>query len=55
MPFLKQKYQIKKRPTPATPNKTPMAPTMVPACESLGSVDEVLDDEATVKETKCKM
>jgi len=32
-----------------------MTPTMVPVCESLGTVDEVLDDEAPVKETKCKM
>jgi hypothetical protein len=31
-----------------------MIPAMITAIESLGSVDEVLDDEATVKETKCK-
>jgi hypothetical protein len=50
MPFLKQKYPSKKQNT-TTPT---MNPTMVPYCESLGSVEEVLDDEATVKETKCK-
>jgi hypothetical protein len=54
MPFLKQQYQIK-RPTTATQNKPTMTTTMITACESLGSVNEVLDDEATVKETKCKM
>jgi hypothetical protein len=31
-----------------------MIPAMITAIEFLGSVDEVLYDEATVKETKCK-
>jgi hypothetical protein len=53
MPFLKTKYKSKKQNTTTT-NTPTMTPTMVPAIEFLGSVDEVLDDEATVKETKCK-
>lgn len=39
-------------PPPRTTTPT-MTPAIIPAFESLGSVDEVLDDEGPVKETKC--
>jgi hypothetical protein len=50
MPFLKQKYPSKKQNT----TTHTMTPAIIPSSEFLGSVEEVLDDEATVKETKCK-
>ena len=40
--------------TPTTTNAPTMNPAMITSFECLGSVDEVLDDEATVKEAKCK-
>ena len=40
--------------TPTTTNAPTMNPAMITSSEFLWSVDEVLDDEATVKETKYK-